>query len=82
MNEIPDVRQDPENDLMMLVDGEHMHIGRSWDGPGPMEADCPCHKAPCGLVDTPSPACDQHPWTHYRTIRTAHRACTCPGAPQ
>ena len=27
-----------------------LHIGRSWEGT-PLEDDCPCHKAACGLVD-------------------------------
>lgn len=55
------------------------HIGRSWHGHG-IEDECPCPKAPCGLVvqDTVVEACDQHPWSACRTIRQSHRADECP----
>lgn len=55
------------------------HSGRSWGGPGPIEADCPCPKAPCGLVpnDYPDP-CGQHDGSE--SIRSSHRADACPGA--
>lgn len=57
------------------------HIGRSWDGPGDIEALCPCPKAPCGLVDVDnvSAECDQHPPLRCKTIRTGHRPEDCPG---
>lgn len=58
------------------------HIGRSWEGHG-IEDDCPCPKAPCGLVvqETVSEACDQHPMQAARTIRQSHRADQCPAQP-
>jgi hypothetical protein len=58
-----------------------MHIGRSFDGPGHIEATCPCELTPCGLVDTENvnDECDQHPPVAGRTIRTGHPAENCPG---
>ncbi|MFE7399592.1 hypothetical protein [Streptomyces sp. NPDC057557] len=58
-----------------------IHIGRSWDGPGDIEATCPCPKAPCGLVDRDNlnEDCEQHPPTRHKTIRTRHSADECPG---
>jgi hypothetical protein len=55
------------------------HIGRSWDGHG-IEDDCPCPKAPCGLVvqETAAETCDEHPLSACRTIRQSHRADECP----
>ncbi|GGX26816.1 hypothetical protein [Streptomyces chryseus] len=57
------------------------HVGRSWDGPGDIEATCPCPKAPCGLIDRDnvSDECDQHPYEHMKSIRTRHSADDCPG---
>lgn len=62
--------------------GSH-HIGRSWDGHA-IEDECPCPKAPCGLVvqETASEECDQHPLSAGRTIRQGHPAGQCPGRPQ
>lgn len=57
------------------------HYGRSFSGPGPIEASCPCPKELCGLVQTPSPECDQHSFASPRTIRVMHMAQDCPGAP-
>ncbi|MFF6928341.1 hypothetical protein [Streptomyces californicus] len=56
------------------------HIGRSWDGPGDVEALCPCPKAPCGLVDVDnvSDECTQHPPLRCKTIRTGHPEDDCP----
>lgn len=56
------------------------HVGRSFGGPGPIEATCPCELAPCGLVDMEnvSDECDQHPPTACKTMRTGHRAEDCP----
>jgi hypothetical protein len=53
------------------------HIGRSWNG-HPLEDECPCPKAPCGLVlgAERSPDCEQHDGT--RTIRQAHDEKDCP----
>jgi hypothetical protein len=58
-----------------------VHIGRSWNGPGDVEALCPCPKAECGLVDVDnmSDACEQHPPMRGKTIRTGHPADDCPG---
>jgi hypothetical protein len=57
------------------------HIGRSFGGPGHLEATCPCALAPCGLVDTEnvSDECDQHPPMRCKTMRTGHPAENCPG---
>jgi hypothetical protein len=57
-----------------------MHIGRSFNGPGHIEATCPCDLAPCGLVDTDnvSDECDQHPPTACKTMRSGHSAEDCP----
>ncbi|GAA0720101.1 hypothetical protein Drose_06370 [Dactylosporangium roseum] len=53
------------------------HVGRSWTGTT-LENNCPCPKAPCGLVDRAHPpACEQH--GHTKTIRQSHRAEDCPG---
>jgi hypothetical protein len=56
------------------------HIGRSWDGTS-LEDECPCPKAPCGLVssDAVDPACDQHPSERRKTMRQIHTAAVCPG---
>jgi len=56
------------------------HIGRSWKGTK-IEDDCPCPKAPCGLVDSDniSEECDQHPMWAAKTIRQGHRPEDCPG---
>lgn len=58
------------------------HFGRSWSG-HPIEDDCPCPKALCGLVVYGQWAddCDQHnPFRHPRTIRQSHPADKCPAA--
>ncbi|WP_327379423.1 hypothetical protein [Streptomyces sp. NBC_01212] len=57
------------------------HIGRSWDGPGDIEALCPCPKAGCGLVDVDnvSGECSQHSPLRCKTIRSGHAADDCPG---
>ncbi|WP_063803504.1 hypothetical protein [Streptomyces silvensis] len=58
-----------------------MHIGRSFDGGGHLEASCPCPLEPCGLVDTEKVVdeCEQHPPARCRTMRTGHPADDCPG---
>ncbi|MGV9546834.1 hypothetical protein [Streptomyces ardesiacus] len=58
-----------------------MHIGRSFDGGGHIEAACPCPLEPCGLVDRGkvSDKCDQHPPAACKTMRTGHPAESCPG---
>jgi hypothetical protein len=61
------------------------HVGRSFGGPGPLEADakCSCEKAPCGLVvsDAIDPACPSHAGGRAHTIRTSHQAVLCPARP-
>lgn len=56
-----------------------MHIGRSWSG-HPLEDDCPCPKAPCGLVDMDrtDPTCPEHPAERCKSIRQSHPASACP----
>lgn len=57
-----------------------MHVGRSWNGTR-LEDDCPCGKAPCGLVDMAlvSPECEQH-GASFRTMRQIHAPKDCPAA--
>jgi hypothetical protein len=57
------------------------HVGRSWNGPGPCEENCPCEKAPCGLVSSKNidPACPQHSLKACKTMRCSHLAEQCPG---
>lgn len=59
----------------------HFHIGRSWLG-HPLEDDCPCGKAACGLVDSDliDPDCPQHALTAAKTMRQMHTPADCPGA--
>jgi hypothetical protein len=58
---------------------EHFHFGRSWTGHA-LEDECPCAKAPCGLVDsTEVEECPQHSWWAAKTIRQMHAAADCPG---
>jgi len=66
---------------MGTVDLARWHFGRSFNGPGAKEADCPCHKAACGLVDAYAVECGQHNPTQVRTIRVSHLVENCPGAP-
>ena len=53
------------------------HVGRSFPGAFPwIEANCPCPKAPCGLVNpTPDVECSEH--HGIKTIRQAHPASAC-----
>lgn len=55
-----------------------LHRGRSWGGPGPLEASCPCTKAACGLVADVNPACAEHPDERAKTMRSLHYANWCP----
>jgi hypothetical protein len=57
----------------------HVHLGRSWVGKE-LEADCPCGKAACGLVDSEQidPECPQHALDAAKTMRQAHDASACP----
>jgi hypothetical protein len=56
----------------------HTHIGRSWHGT-PLEDDCPCGKAPCGLVDSEKidSDCPQHGGEFAKTMRQIHWAAEC-----
>lgn len=57
-----------------------IHYGRSFGTGRWLEDDCPCPKAPCGLVvGEPSNECDQHPLVYFKTIRQTHRESNCPG---
>lgn len=60
-----------------MTDWEGAHIGRSWSGT-PIEDECPCPKADCGLVvwGQTDPECEQHQPT--KTIRQGHDAEDCP----
>jgi len=55
------------------------HVGRAWTGTR-IEDECPCPKAPCGLVDTSQtdPACEHHPVVRGKSIRQGHPADECP----
>lgn len=59
----------------------HWHIGRSFVG-HPLEDECPCGKAPCGLVDSEQihPDCPQHPIGAAKTMRQMHVAANCPAS--
>lgn len=54
------------------------HLGRSFNGTR-LEDNCPCKKAPCGLViqDEINPACTEHPNERLKSIRQSHRADKC-----
>ncbi|MFJ5638686.1 hypothetical protein [Streptomyces sp. NPDC093223] len=58
-----------------VVTGNH-HFGRSWTGHA-IEDNCPCAKAPCGLVAQPSDECTEHRPT--KSTRQSHPADACPG---
>lgn len=55
------------------------HVGRSWHG-HELEDDCPCPKAPCGLVRVAAadPSCPEHPDERCKTLRQIHLASRCP----
>ncbi len=55
------------------------HISRAW-GPDPFVDECPCEKAPCGLVVSSGvdPACPQHAIGASKTIRANHTVENCP----
>lgn len=54
------------------------HVGRSFSG-HPLEDDCPCEKAPCGLVVWGSNEdCPQHGVKMGKTIRQGHFEADCP----
>lgn len=55
-----------------------MHIGRRWVG-HQIEDDCPCGKAPCGLVDDKliDPDCVEHNPLNAKTIRQVHSEADC-----
>lgn len=59
------------------------HWSRHFDGPGHLEYQCPCPKAPCGMVarDNFDPECDQHNPEACKTTRSAHWPENCPGPP-
>lgn len=56
------------------------HIGRSFPGmTNDIEANCPCPKAPCGLViqDEVTDVCREHHWSAAKSIRQSHPADRC-----
>ncbi|AER47475.1 hypothetical protein CL96_gp049 [Mycobacterium phage Firecracker] len=57
-----------------------MHIGRSWVGHA-IEDDCPCPKAPCGLVIANQAICEEHTLEGGKTMRQGHPDYSCPGEP-
>lgn len=65
---------------MTQTDKWAQHVGRAFDNTL-IEDNCPCGKAPCGLVDTTliDPECIHHPWTSGKTIRQAHQPEYCKG---
>ena len=56
-----------------------VHAGRGWSGTA-IEDECPCPKAPCGLVDLDniSEECTEHPFSRTKTLRQGHPAWQCP----
>lgn len=60
--------------------GIEWHVGRSFNDTR-LEDDCPCPKAPCGLVvsDNAAEDCPEHPWHRAKTIRQSHLGENCPG---
>ena len=62
-----------------MIDYNAVHVGRSWVG-HQLEDDCPCPKAPCGLVDLRFVAvdCPQHALSATKTMRQSHFAADCP----
>lgn len=56
-----------------------LHVGRSWWPAHPIEDECPCPKAPCGLVPIASadPSCDQHAPARAKSLRELHAAAHC-----
>ncbi|MGW3847152.1 hypothetical protein [Streptomyces fagopyri] len=58
-----------------VMTGQH-HFGRAWTGHD-IEDNCPCTKAPCGLVAEPSAECTEH--TGTKSTRQSHPADACPG---
>lgn len=58
------------------------HESRLWSGRDKERfEDCDCTEQPCGYV-VPSESCPQHSMTAGKTLRRAHRAFECTGAPQ
>jgi hypothetical protein len=53
------------------------HYGRSFPPNHFIEDNCPCPKAPCGLV-IPSESCPEHAVAAMKTIRQAHAESSCP----
>jgi hypothetical protein len=55
-------------------------MGRSWNGSA-LEDECPCPKAPCGLVmvEEALADCPQHSLTAAKSMRQIHPAYACPG---
>ena len=58
----------------------HVHMGRSRIG-HPLEDECPCGKAACGLVDSEQihAECPQHTLRAAKRMRQMHLAADCEG---
>lgn len=58
--------------------GNDMHLGRSWGGSA-LEDDCPCLKAPCGLVlwSGIDRDCREHGEQFAKTMRQVHAEDNC-----
>lgn len=58
------------------------HISRSFNDTH-LEDNCPCKKAPCGLVDNTgvNKDCPEHAVERTKTMRQIHTAADCPGPP-
>lgn len=63
-----------------MADPWMWHMGRSFVGHH-IEDQCPCPKAPCGLVisDQIDEACEQHAFRFSKTYRQGHQPEDCPG---
>lgn len=68
----------PPDDPTVGFGGNRYHIGRSFLTAGPMEADCPCIKAPCGLVAELDEFCSEHGPVFAKTMRARHHERDCP----
>lgn len=59
--------------------GGNLHVGRGFEG-NDLERDCPCGKAPCGLVDSRlvDQDCVEHGDRFTKTLRQMHTPNQCP----
>ncbi len=71
---------DPHRGDVHPAFGVDVHFGRSWSG-SPLEDECPCEQAPCGLVTWSriDADCPEHAAKAMKSIRQSHRVDECPG---